>query len=142
MTPAAEAFTDLVLESFRFHGILLAAGDRLTKDLGLTSALWQVLGAVDDDPLTMAQIGRNMGLTRQGVRRSVGVLEGKGMVEPRDNPDHQRAKLIALTPAGRRALDEMSRRNALWANRLTKGLSRDSLVRALKTLRALEERMQ
>lgn len=141
LTPAAEAFTQLILESFRFNGRILAAGDRLTKELGLTSALWQVMGAIDEMPLSMAQIGRNMGLTRQSVRRNVGVLRDKGLVELRDNPDHQRAKLIALTPKGRRALEEMSLRNALWANAIAKSFDQQQLTRATRTMQALEEKL-
>ena len=34
---AGSNFTALVLEVFRFHGCLLAAGDRLTKPLHLSS---------------------------------------------------------------------------------------------------------
>ncbi|MDH3233798.1 MAG: MarR family transcriptional regulator, partial [Alphaproteobacteria bacterium] len=41
-----EAVTALILETFRLNGRLLAAGDRLVGDLGLTSARWQVLGAI------------------------------------------------------------------------------------------------
>jgi hypothetical protein len=37
-TPAGKTFTDLVLEVFRLNGRLLAAGERLTKPHGLTSA--------------------------------------------------------------------------------------------------------
>ena len=58
-TKAGAAFTALVLEVFRFNGRLLAAGDRLGEPLGLTSARWQVLGAVEEKPLPVAQIGRN-----------------------------------------------------------------------------------
>jgi hypothetical protein len=35
--------------NLRFNGRLLTAGDKLTKELGLSSALWQVLGAIDAD---------------------------------------------------------------------------------------------
>jgi hypothetical protein len=44
-TSAGRTLTDLVLEVFRLNGRLLAAGDRLSKTVGLTSARWQVLGA-------------------------------------------------------------------------------------------------
>ena len=141
LTPAAEAFTELILECFRFNGGILAAGDRLTKELGLTSALWQVMGALRDRPLTMAQIGRNMGLTRQSARRSVGVLKDKGLVEQRDNPDHRRAMLTALTPAGRRVLDEVTRRHTIWANAVAQGFDQDQLAQAAQTLRALEDEL-
>ncbi len=72
----------------------------MTKELDLSSALWQVLGAIDQAPLTVAQIARNMGLTRQSVRRTVNVLREKGFVEFRDNPNHQRSKLVVLNNKG------------------------------------------
>jgi DNA-binding MarR family transcriptional regulator len=141
LTAAGDAFTRLILEGFRFNGMILAAGDRLTKELGLTSALWQVMGAIQDRPLSMAQIGRNMGLARQSVRRSVGVLMAKGMVEQLDNPDHQRAKLIALTKEGRRALDEVTRRYHTWANAMAKGCDQKLLTKAARTMQALADKL-
>src|SRR4029077_9673093 len=62
---AQNTITDFVLETFRLNGRLLASGDALVADLGLTSARWQVIGAValSPVPLSVAQIARNMGLT-------------------------------------------------------------------------------
>jgi len=65
-TKAGNAFTELILETFRFNGRLLAAGDRLTKPFK-PSARWQVLGAIEQKPLPVAQIAHNMGLARQSV---------------------------------------------------------------------------
>ena len=66
-----DQLTDLIVETFRLNGRLLAAGDGLVADLGLTSARWQVLGAIAASPvpLPVASIARNMGLSRQGVQR-------------------------------------------------------------------------
>jgi len=66
-TKAGNAFTELILETFRFNGRLLAAGDRLTRPFKLSSARWQVLGAIEQKPLPVAQIAHNMGLARQSV---------------------------------------------------------------------------
>ena len=62
------AVTALILEVFRLNGRLLAAGDRLVAKLGLTSARWQVLGAIALSPSAepVARLARNMGLHRQG----------------------------------------------------------------------------
>jgi hypothetical protein len=49
--PAGKAATALILEVFRFNGRLLAAGDKLVANLGLTSARWQVLGAIALSPI-------------------------------------------------------------------------------------------
>ena len=63
-TPVGECLTELVLETFRLNGAILVAGNRMTKPHGLTSARWQVMGAIDiaGTPLTVAQIARRMGL--------------------------------------------------------------------------------
>jgi len=45
-TPTGEAATELILSAFRANGLLLDAGDMLSVDEGLTSARWQVLGAI------------------------------------------------------------------------------------------------
>lgn len=140
-TSSAEAFTQLILEVFHLNGRLLAAGDQLTKDLGLSSALWQVLGAIDDEALPVAQIARNMGLTRQGVLRTANALEKKGFIEYQDNPNHQRAKLVVLTDKGRNSLDKVSALQVEWANKVTDGLGEDELSAAIRTIHGLYERL-
>jgi len=131
----------LILETFRFNGRLLAAGDRLTKELDLSSALWQVLGAIDEAPLPVAQIARNMGLTRQSVRRTANVLREKGFVEFQENPNHRRAKLVVLTKQGRNVLDQATKIQIDWSNRIVQDLSASELNAAMQIIRTLSERL-
>lgn len=72
-TPAGEALTDLTLDIFRVNNLLLTAGDRLVDSLGLTSARWQILGAIAraPQPGPVAWIARNLGAKRQNVQRIV-----------------------------------------------------------------------
>src|SRR6476660_4453281 len=90
-TPAGEAFTHLVLEVFRLNGRLLSVGDRLVAGLGLTSARWQVLGALHGSTgrLTVSQIARSMGLQRQSVQRLVDVMTADGLLQLVENPQHR-----------------------------------------------------
>ena len=67
-----------IVETFQFNGRLPAAGDRLTKPLGLTSSRWQVAGVIEVQSLYVAQIARNMGLVRQNVQRLADALEKAG----------------------------------------------------------------
>ena len=78
-----DAVTELVLETFRLNGQLLAAGDALVAKVGLTSARWQVLGAIalSAAPLPVAHIARNMGLTRQ-ARAAPGERNGTRRICP------------------------------------------------------------
>ena len=140
-TETAKKFTELVLETFRFNGLLIAAGDRLTKDLGLTSALWQVLGAIEESPIPMAQIARNMGLSRQGVRRSTNVLVKKGLVRFEENPDHKRAKLVVPTEKGREVLNRLEKIQVGWSNALSEKNSVAELERVVHTMKSLGEKL-
>ncbi len=102
-TPEA-VFTRLVLLVFRLNGLLLAAGDRMAAPVGQTSARWQVMGVIDHGPLTVSAVARTMGLRRQSVQRTADLLVADGVAEYVDNLADRRAKLLALTPNGRRAL--------------------------------------
>ncbi|MCC6778697.1 MAG: MarR family transcriptional regulator [Hyphomicrobiales bacterium] len=141
-TAAGKAFTDLILETFRLNGRLLAAGDLLTADLGLTSARWQVLGAIAHGPLPVAQIARNMGLTRQAVQRVADELAESGFLAFAPNPNHRRAKLVVLTPQGHRALDVVDARQVAWANRTAAALGALAVERATSVLRTLRAALE
>ena len=141
-TAEGAGLTGLILEAFRLNGRLLAAGDRLTGDLGLSSARWQVIGAIEQAPLSVAQIARNMGLTRQAVQRVANVLADEGLVEFTENPDHRRAKLVRLSAGGRTVLEEISRRQVEWSNRLAEGLTAEAIEAALSVMRTLRQRLE
>jgi DNA-binding MarR family transcriptional regulator len=131
-----------VLTVFRLNSDLVATGDRLTKDLRLTSARWQIFGAINADELTVSQIARNMGLYRQTVQPLVDALADDGLVEFVENPNHRRAKLIRMTAAGRKSYTEASLRQVAWSNELSDGLTAKNLLAANALLRELQRRLQ
>ncbi len=139
----SDAITNLVLETFRLNGRLLVAGDALVADVGLTSARWQVLGAMalSPVPLPVAHIARNMGLTRQAVQRIVNEMEHEGFVRFGPNPHHQRAKLVLLAPRGKAAYDAAMKRQRPWASNLANGSSTKQIETATATLRAIRQRL-
>ncbi|WP_282608852.1 MarR family winged helix-turn-helix transcriptional regulator [Pelagibius sp. Alg239-R121] len=141
-TAAGAVLTELILETFRLNGRLLAAGDHLTKDLGLTSARWQVVGAIEEAPLPVAQIARNMGLTRQAVQRVANVLADEGLVRFEENPNHRRAQLVRLTSEGKGALEQVNQRQIEWSNRHAKGLPVEEIEEALTVLRTFHQRLE
>lgn len=137
-----DVVTELILETFRLNGQLLEAGDRLTGPLGLTSARWQVLGAIETEgrPLTVAQIGRRMGLSRQAVQRIINDLEPLGFVRLEDNPDHKRARLVALTPSCVEKMKELDQVQARWAKELAQDFSETTLQRTVNLMVEIRER--
>lgn len=141
-SPEGEILTDIILETFRLNGALLEAGNRLTKPLELTSARWQVMGPVSEQPLTVAQIARRMGLARQGVQRIVNDLERLGMVTFEPNSDHKRAPLITLSKKGEAAIAKINAAQSVWVNQLADGLSDRQLRQALRILQTVRERTE
>src|SRR5215467_13981901 len=142
-TPEGDAATNVVLATFRANGLLLAAGHRLAAREGLTAARWQVLGAVAlaGRPLTVPQIARRMGLTRQAVQASVNRLVAEALAEARDNRDHRRSPLIALTERGSQTYAAVDQRQARWINELSAGLTATDLAAAARVLRELGDRL-
>jgi DNA-binding MarR family transcriptional regulator len=121
-TDAARVATDLMLSVFRLNGRLLAAGDRLGADLGLTSARWQVLGALESGPGSTAEIARRMGLRRQSVQRLVDAMVADGLLALSENPAHRRARLVDTTDLGRERYAAIMERHRAWSNALSQGL--------------------
>jgi DNA-binding MarR family transcriptional regulator len=143
-TPEGEAATEVILLTFRANGLLLRSGDVLAAEEELTSARWQVLGAIAlaQGPLTVPQIARRMGLTRQSVHATVQRLLADGLVELKPNADHQRSQLVGLTERGRRRYTALDRRQAAWVERLAKDLGPSHLNTTVGVLGELCRRLE
>ena len=143
-TPTGEAATELILSTFRANGLLLNAGDLLSAEEGLTSARWQVLGAIAlaERPLTVPQIARRMGLTRQSVHATVNRLVRDGLLELAANEDHRRSPLVGLTTQGVAKYEAIDARQSTWINRLARGISRSNIETAGRVLDELSRRLE
>ncbi|MEE2059971.1 MarR family winged helix-turn-helix transcriptional regulator [Rhodococcus artemisiae] len=141
MTTQDHADQDLLsgvaLASFHLNGQFLALAETLVRPVGLTAAWWQVLGAILHEPLSVASIAREMGITRQSVQRIADLLVERGMAEYRPNPAHRRAKLVAPTQTGLDAVTALDPAHAAAAARLAELMGRDELDAALDSMRRL-----
>ena len=136
---AAPDPTRLLIEAAHLNDRLTLAGDALVADLGLTSARWQVMGAVAtaSGACTVSDLARTMGLARQSVQRVVNDLEATGLMRLIGNPQHARARLVELTPDGELAFIEASERRQPWSLTLADGLTEDEIRTALRVMKAL-----
>ncbi|MEF2073144.1 MarR family winged helix-turn-helix transcriptional regulator [Consotaella aegiceratis] len=139
-----EAVTALVLDIFRLNARLLSAGDGLVAELGLTSARWQVLGALAaaERPQPVSHLARDMGGHRQNVQRIVNDLMKKGLVRFETNPHHRRAQLVVLTDAGRSAAEAARELQVGWVEDLAEGLDPDAIETTRRIVGTLRSRLQ
>jgi DNA-binding MarR family transcriptional regulator len=133
-TSAGDALSELAILVLRLAGHLTAAGDALSKPAGQTSARWQVLAMVEEEPATVAAIARALGLARQSVQRVADLLEGEGLAAYVDNPDDRRAMLLQLSARGRTALRTIQSAQRGWADALGAELGERELRAASATL--------
>jgi DNA-binding MarR family transcriptional regulator len=142
-TPCASALSASALDLFKATSSMLAEGDRLVTQLGLTSSRWQVLGTIvaAPRPEPVAWLARDMGANRQNVQRIVNDLLKEGFVELANNPHHRRAALVVLTAKGQQAYDQAMRLEAPWMNRLTEGIAFKDILAMRRVLKTLRERL-
>jgi DNA-binding MarR family transcriptional regulator len=143
-TPAGDALTNLVLDIFRLNSLILTSGDRLVAGLGLTSARWQILGAIvaAERPQPVAWLARDLGANRQNVQRIINDLRKEGLVAFETNPHHRRAQLVVLTDKGGRTFDAAMRLQVPWISNLSDGLSVEHIETAHRVVTALRKKLE
>ena len=97
-----------------------------------------VLDAIGEG-ITAAGLGRRLGVSKQAAAKTVTALEHAGYVERVPDPADARAKLVRITPLGRRALwrttETMARHRRRWVERLG-AESVDGMEEALRAMTA------
>ena len=143
-TAAGEVLTDLIPDLFRLDSLLVTAGDRLVARLGLTSARWQILGAIvaAERPQPVAWLARDLGNNRQNVQRIINDLHRDELIAFAPNPHHRRAHLVVLTDKGRQTFDAAMRLQVPWVNGLSEGLSVEELEAFGCVITALRKRLE
>ena len=138
-THKGSLMTDIILDTFKLNGLLVVEGDLLISDLGLTSARWKVLGALSNglEAMTVSDIARMMGQSRQAVQRLSNEMLKDGLLEAQINPKHQRAKLMKLTEKGIQAYEQAMQKQVPWVNRIASDFEEKDLKLASSILEKL-----
>lgn len=142
-TQEGSLLTEIILETFKLNGLLVSSGDQLTKDLGITSARWKVLGALSngDKALTVSEIARKMGQSRQSVQRLTNEMVKDGLLETQHNPNHERAKLHILTGKGQDTFEKIMDKQIPWVNSIASEIKETDLRSTLCTLKELSNHL-
>ena len=139
----ADAVVELIGESVRLNSRLQTTADRMSRDVGLSGARWQVLSAIAQAtrPATISDIARWMGLARQSVQRVADALAKDGLIAYQPNPKHRRASLVVVTKKAVKLLDQLDERRLAWARTVATTLPAADIKVASEILRAVREQL-
>ena len=91
----------LVTQLVTVSGAVRKWADAVAASHGQTHARWQVLATLQGQrEMTVPQVARRLGLTRQSVQRVIDQLFAEGLVTWCRNPDHKTSPLLRLSDAG------------------------------------------
>lgn len=93
-------------------------------------------------PLTVPQIAEMRPTSRQRMQRLADELAGEGLVEFIDNPNHQRSKLVQLTPKGDARYREQNTQLQLIASTLCADLGERDIRNTREIMRRLSDEIK
>ncbi len=133
------SITEIALTIFKLNGFFLEWGNQFSEQHGLTSARWQVLGAIylARQPLTIPQISEAMGITRQGVLKQINLLEEEALIVSQTNPNHKKSPLYVLTKQGEVTYLAIEKRWNKFAKELAKNFTEQELAATQEVLAKL-----
>lgn len=101
----------------------------LSEDFGLSYAQWRVLARLGEtgDGATVGQIAEQAWADRAEVSRAAAMLETRGLLERRDNPQDRRASLMVLNNDGRALYRRVAKKRAAFHRRLIRDLDAEQL---------------
>lgn len=111
----------------------------MTRDLGLTSARWRVIGAValSSGGLTVPGIARVLGQSRQAVQRITDAMVTDALLVYVPNPKHKKSMLVQLTDEGKKCYNLLREEQDPWALDATEEISIEDLESSLFVVRRL-----
>lgn len=90
----------LLVRALRWLNAGLKADPELKTAPDLTNTQLMACAILSEGPLSISELARKLGVSRQGAHQIVQVLERLGMAVVDDDPADHRAKLAALTASG------------------------------------------
>lgn len=109
---------------------------------GLSLSQCAVLTLLQESPgLTVPQLARQRGHSRQNIQTSTDRMAGMGWVESVANPDHRRSERLQLTRAGHHALNTAKQGLAAWLAELSPSVTSKELQSCISVVERMEGRL-
>lgn len=126
----------LYSELFEAAGVGRRMGEAIAARQSQTQGRWQAMWTIEEVPLTVPQIARRLGMTRQNIQRVASELVERDLATFVRNPDHKTSQLLQLTATGRSTLDRLNSTADRWHQAILATFTADDVA----SLRRLLER--
>jgi len=138
-----QLFTEIVLALFKLTGMLNIEGDNLTSEFGISAARWKILGfsALPDTALTVSQIAKHSGQSRQSVQVLANEMEKAGLIEFQANPYHKKSKIVAATLKGIGILRSIREKRIPWTKEKAAPIKKKELKMTLDVINRIINEM-
>jgi DNA-binding MarR family transcriptional regulator len=101
------------------------AYDLRLAELGLNLSEASLLAyTMESGPVMQSDLARHMGVGRAAMGALIDALEARGWVERRPKPGDRRVWLVAITPSGEQAADQITKIDERLRSELREGISR------------------
>jgi DNA-binding MarR family transcriptional regulator len=110
-----------------FAAAVLKHGDAANAGFGQTSARWRVLYQVGSGEVSVAEIARKPGYSRQAVQRLADALVAEGLATYSSDEVDRRRQRIELSAEGAVLLRELEANFAVWSERLVSLITQEEL---------------
>ncbi|OAO00797.1 hypothetical protein A8B75_18025 [Sphingomonadales bacterium EhC05] len=107
-------FKALTQATFKMNNLLLVERDRISEDLDMTSARWQILETAERqlEPSSASQIARLLQISRQAVQRVLNDLVKLDFVLLEVDEQDRRVQNVSVTQKGSEIIKELESRTA------------------------------
>jgi MarR family transcriptional regulator for hemolysin len=133
-------YKNALLQTVAYRSVRAVVNDCL-GNYGLNISEWIVMGMVKDEParLRITDIALTLRVKGAFITGIAGKLTDAGYLQFIDHPQDSRARLLKLTPAGRRLIAKIELQLDRQLKPLVRGLSSRELESYLKVIEALVE---
>lgn len=122
----------------RVFRALAGKSTELMEALGVTASERAVMEFLHrEQELTVPDMARRYGVSRQHIQVTVNALTERGLVEPQRNPRHKLSPLLRLTTEGRSLFEAILERDRDAVGLLFEEMPGEDVATTRKTLQAL-----